>query len=118
MYWTYVVYGIAVLGAYNCILSSLDYFIEQMPGYNPSFWVGLGLNFMVCFAMSFVMVYGGLCSFSCRNHVMQLLQVPLTLSLPIFANFLKTPKHRFIAYVINMNVIGGVNSVQNASLYG
>ena len=107
----FVVYGFSVLAIFNCILSTLDYFIEQMPGYNPSFWVGLGLNLFVCVAMIFVLVYGHHLYYSFKNHISILLQIPLTLSLPLTAYYLEDVHTRFVVYVLKMMILGGVNSL-------
>jgi len=50
MFLVYVIYGFSVLGNYNTIISSLGFLIKSMPGHNPSFWVGLGLQSFVAFS--------------------------------------------------------------------
>jgi hypothetical protein len=35
IYWVYVLYGFSVLSIFNSILSTLDFFINSMPSYNP-----------------------------------------------------------------------------------
>lgn len=118
MKWVFVVYGFSALAIFNCILSSLDFFIEQMPDYNPSFWVGLGLNLFVCVAMVFVLIYGHKLNYSFKNHGAILIQIPLTLSLPLSAQYFEDVKTRFLLYVFNMMILGAVNSLQLAAIYG
>ena len=118
MYLVFVAYGFSALAIFNTILSTLDFFIAQMPGYNPSFWVGLGLNLFVSITMIFVLVYGHLLSYGFKNHVAILLQIPLTLSLPLGAYYIEVGEGRFLAYVFNMMILGAVNSLQLTGIYG
>lgn len=89
-----------------------------MPGYNPSFWVGLGLYLFVCIAMLFVMIYGHKLSYGFKNHGSILIQIPLTLLLPISAQYFEDVQTRFLLYIFNMMILGAVNSLQLVAIYG
>ena len=39
IYYIYLLYGFSTLATYNSVLSTLEYFIEEMPTRNPGFFV-------------------------------------------------------------------------------
>ena len=110
MYWVFTVYGFSVLAIFNSILSTLDYFIERMPDYNPNFFISFGLNIFVCFLTMFIIVYGHKLQYFCKNHFACLLQIPLTLGLPILPHVISDEKTRFIAFVLDLMTLGCVNA--------
>jgi hypothetical protein len=89
VYWIYVLYGFSVLSIFNSILSTLDFFIESMPDYNPQFILDLGLNLFVTISALFVIVYGYLLRFEIKNNLIILLQIPFTLGLPLICNYVE-----------------------------
>ena len=68
--------------------------------------------------MAMTMIYGHHCSFFCKMHGMVVLQMPLTLALPLFAHYLGDSDTRFHVYILNMIVLGVINSIQTAGLFG
>lgn len=118
MYWVYTMYGFSVLAIFNSILSTLDFFMERMKNYNPSFFISFGLNMFVCLLMIFIMVYGHKLNYFCKNHAACFLQIPLTLGLPIFPQIIEDEKTRFIVFVVDLMTLGSVNAFQLASMYG
>lgn len=88
MYWVYVMYGFSVLSIFNAFLSCLDYFIAQMGDYNPTFYLTLGLNTFVIIMMYFGILYGKYFSFTFRNNVMILIQIPITIGVIFLCKYL------------------------------
>jgi len=111
MYWVYVAYGFSSLAMYNTLLSTIDFFIKQMPDHNPSFFLGLGFNLLVGFTAVFVMVYGHYLAFTFKNNISILIQIPFSIALPLSSNFLKNANSRFIAFIFIMMALGAVNSL-------
>jgi hypothetical protein len=112
-----VIYGFSVLSIFNSILSTLDYFINSMPSYNPSFILDLGLNLFVAFTGLFVIVYGYVLSFEVKNNVCILMQIPLTLALPLACKFFDNENVIFVVFLICLMLLGSVNSLQLGSVY-
>lgn len=106
------------MSIFNTIISALDFLILKMPGYDPSFWVGFGWNTLGIVTMIFVILYAHKCNYFCKNHLTIVLQIPLTLSIPILANYLQLTSSRFYAYVLNMMVLGCINALQLTAIYG
>ena len=73
IYYIYLLYGFSLLVVFNSILSTLTYFINQMPGYSPSFVVSFGFNLLVMLMLVFIMVRGHLIAFKVKNNLMLLL---------------------------------------------
>mmetsp|Transcript_12862 Transcript_12862/g.21759 ORF Transcript_12862/g.21759 Transcript_12862/m.21759 type:complete len:91 (-) Transcript_12862:139-411(-) len=88
MYIVYAFYGFASMSFFNILLSTLDYFNEAMPDYNPSFFLNLGLNIAVVILMNFVILYSHRVSFPIRNNFMILAQIPLTIAIPVACHLL------------------------------
>ena len=88
-----------------------------MPDPNPSFFLGLGFNLLVGFIAVFVMVYGHHLSFSFKNNISILIQIPFSIGLPLTSNYFQNANLRFIAFILIMMAIGAVNSLQLGSLY-
>ena len=88
-----------------------------MPDHNPSFFLGLGFNLLVGFIAVFVMVYGHHLSFSFKNNISILIQIPFSIALPLTSNYFQNANSRFIAFILIMMAIGAVNSLQLGSLY-
>ena len=111
MYWIYVFYGFSGLGVFSTVVSSLDYLIQEMPGHSPSFFVGIALNLFVGIMQVFVIVYGHLVHFKIKNNLMILIQIPMTLLVPLGCVYFDTPDARFYCFAALMVSIGAVNSL-------
>ena len=117
VYWCYVLYGFSVLAIFNSILSTLDYFINSMPSYNPSFLLDLGLNLFVAITGLFVIVYGYILSFEVKNNMMIIMQIPFTLALPLACKLLDNETTIFVVFLLCLMLLGSVNSLQLGSVY-
>lgn len=117
MYYVYTLYGFSALAIFNSVLSTLDFFIERMPNNDPNFVVSFSVTIFQIITLIFIMVYGHKVSYFCMNHGACLVQIPLTLGLPILTQTLAEERMRFIAFNVLLMAIGGVNAFQQASLY-
>lgn len=108
MYWVYVAYGFSSLAMYNTLLSTIDFFIKQMPDHNPSFFLGIGFNLLVVFIAVFVMVYGHHLSFTFKNNISILIQIPFSIALPFTCTYFQNTDSRFIAFIFIMMALGAV----------
>ena len=117
MYWVYVIYGFSVLSNFNAILSTLDFLIKAMPGHNPAFYVGFGMQLFVCVSMIFVIVYGHLFPFYLKNNLMILIQIPILLMIPLGTKIFESSDDRFACYVTSMLLLGLFMSWTNCSVY-
>ena len=109
MYRVYMIYGMSAIGNYSTVISSMGYLVEKMPGHNPSFWVGLGMQFFAAFLFIFVIVYGHKLRFEVKLNFAILLQIPLVLMIPLSCKFSDSSDVRFYVYVCSQVTVGGIN---------
>lgn len=65
-----------------------------------------------------IMLKGHKISFRIKNNLMTLISIPLALALPLLSQFIDSEKTRFALFIVNLMLIGMVNSFQQASVYG
>jgi heme/copper-type cytochrome/quinol oxidase subunit 4 len=92
-------------------MSTLGFFIAEMPGYNPSFFVGFLWSILLIFCVVLIIIYGHKLTWGFKNNLIIFILVPITLSLPIFIYYLDTPGARFAAYAIILLLISVLNSL-------
>jgi len=107
----YTFYGFSAMSMYNTILSTLDFYIARMPGYNPDFVFSFVLTVLVIFCAFFVILYSYKLNFYVKNNLVILLEIPITLGLPLLNEYVGTSKGRFISFIIVNMLISAVYSL-------
>ena len=117
MYCVYVLYGFASMSAINTIMSTLKFFFDQMPKYDPSFFFLFLWSVLAIFVIVIFIIYGYKLTWGFKNNMIIFLLIPLVLSLPILTYNLDSANDRFTAYTILLLVISILNSVQASTVY-
>lgn len=117
IYWIFVVYGFSILLNYNAVISTLDFLNKAMPGHNPSFFVGMGLQLFVALTVLFVIIYGHLVKFHIKNNLMILIQIPISLMIPLSVKMSESSDVRFYIFIASALALGLFNSWQNCAVY-
>lgn len=110
IYYVYIVYGFSCLILFNSVLSTLQFFIDAMPDYNPSFVVSFGFNLFVLLMLVVVMFKGRNISFRVKNNLMSFISVPLAIALPLLAELIKEQSTRYVLFLVLLMLIGIFNS--------
>lgn len=78
----------------------------------------MGLNTFVVIMMYFVILYGRHFSFTLRNNIMILVQIPITVGVILVTKYLPDEQARFIAFLVMLLILGSFNSINIGSVYG
>ena len=106
IYYVYLAYGFGMLTLYNAVLSTLDYFNDEMPNYNPSFFFSFGYSLLIAVFLFVVTIVGHLIPYGVKNNLMLLLQIPFTLALPFCVSYFDSEGAKFYSYIGALVVTG------------
>jgi hypothetical protein len=118
IYYVYTFYGFSYLVVFNSCLSTLQFFIDKLPDYHPSFDISFGFDFFLIFALICVVAKGHLISFKVKQNLMNLLNIPLVIALPIVCQYFDNQATRYYCFLAILITIGVLNAFPQGSVYG
>ena len=70
MYMIYILYGISYFAIYNAILSSLSFYIKEMPDKDPDFVLGFFSNILAFISSFIVILFSHKLNYYLKNNLL------------------------------------------------
>lgn len=118
IYRVYVAYGLSCLTAFSSILSTLAFFINEMPDRNPGFFVGFGFNILQIVFLVVYLLYGRRLPFLLMHNAMIVVTIPLMIGLPVLVRFAESEEAKLRIFLVILAALGMVNAFQQGAVCG